>query len=601
MAQPKTAPDHNITTFPPGVPYIIGNEGCERFSFYGMKCILYGYLNLLFLMNGLEENLAKSHGTETVHLFIAGCYGLPIVGALFADRLLGKYNTILWLSIVYTLGHAVLSFTEGTLWGMYLGLGLIALGAGGIKPCVSAHVGDQFGRGNWHLLSKVFNAFYWIINFGSFFATLMIPIIKAKWGYSVAFAIPGVLMGIATFVFWLGRHKFIHVPATPGGKLGLLDALGGSFLFMATFGHPIFFAKLTDGVALDLAFCGGYFGIFLFLFNWRQKIKPDDGFLAITLSCVFDKLKSKEKLPPPPPVDGGEEAQKLSQHWFFGSAVHKYGADLVQGPKAVFKIVSVFFLISVFWGLFDQHSSTWLQQAETMDRAFVFDLSGWLYLTGISGFVVGIILVLAFAKSSAQRLLYVTAAFAVGLLAGYLAHGNGLTFVIDTDQTQLLNPLLVMILIPIVNFGVYPGLERMGIRVTALRKMSVGMFIAAIGFGAVALTQSFIDESNANGEQVHVLWQVFQYVIMTLAEVLVSITGLEFAYSQAPKRMKSTIMGFWLLMVALGNVLVAVIVKNTEYDPGTPDFFWLFAGLMAVAAVFFTLRASFYKYQSFEQ
>ena len=79
-----------------------------------------------------------------------------------------------------------------------IGLGLIAIGSGGIKPCVSAHVGDQFGKGNWGLVSKVFQAFYWIINFGSFFATLAIPYLNKDYGTSVAFGIPGILMFIAT-------------------------------------------------------------------------------------------------------------------------------------------------------------------------------------------------------------------------------------------------------------------------------------------------------------------------------------------------------------------------------------------------------------------
>ena len=95
--------------------------------------------------------------------------------------------------------------------GVYFGLGLIAIGSGGIKPCVSAHVGDQFGRASWNLIPKVFQAFYFIINFGSFFATLSIPYVKQHYGYSVAFAIPGILMGIATLFTWMGRKVFVHI------------------------------------------------------------------------------------------------------------------------------------------------------------------------------------------------------------------------------------------------------------------------------------------------------------------------------------------------------------------------------------------------------
>jgi len=93
------------------------------------------------------------------------------------------------------------------------GLGLIALGAGGIKPCVSAHVGDQFGRSNQHLLTKIFNIFYFSINAGAVVSNLLIPVILKWHGPHWAFGIPGVLMALATLFFWMGRRKFIHVPA----------------------------------------------------------------------------------------------------------------------------------------------------------------------------------------------------------------------------------------------------------------------------------------------------------------------------------------------------------------------------------------------------
>jgi POT family proton-dependent oligopeptide transporter len=189
----RTAPDPKETGWPSGIKYIIGNEGCERFSYYGMKALLAVYIAGLYMSyRGLTESAAEDAATEAIHLFSAAVYTLPLVGAVLADRLLGKYRTILTLSTVYCLGHLALALFEspshqmdlfGEVYidpinGLYIGLGLIALGSGGIKPCVSAHVGDQFGKANWHLLPKVFNAFYFIINFGSAFATIIIPEIQ---------------------------------------------------------------------------------------------------------------------------------------------------------------------------------------------------------------------------------------------------------------------------------------------------------------------------------------------------------------------------------------------------------------------------------------
>ncbi len=230
-----TSPDPKETGWPRGVPYIIGNEGCERFSFYGMKSILQVHLTALFIAAGLNEgSLAEEHAQEIVHLFVAGVYAFPMIGAIISDRLLGKYQTIIWLSLVYCLGHFVLAIGENTIVGMWIGLSLIAVGSGGIKPCVSANVGDQFGAGNWHLVTKVFQAFYFIINFGSFFATAAIPWIRNweqqfDWGFtigghefstSLAFGLPGILMFIATVLFWMGAGCLFTCRRIPAGRWG---------------------------------------------------------------------------------------------------------------------------------------------------------------------------------------------------------------------------------------------------------------------------------------------------------------------------------------------------------------------------------------------
>ena len=102
--------------FPPGIPYIVGNEGAERFSFYGMRQILYIYLTSLFIGFAAESTVApdalagaKVHATQVTHLFNAGVYLFPMIGAILADRLLGKYRVIFWVSLVYCAGQAALA------------------------------------------------------------------------------------------------------------------------------------------------------------------------------------------------------------------------------------------------------------------------------------------------------------------------------------------------------------------------------------------------------------------------------------------------------------------------------------------------------------
>ncbi len=203
---------------PSGIPYIISNEAAERFSFYGMKAALAIFLvNYLTVLGG--ESLSTAKATAYVSFFNSAVYVTPLLGAWIADVYWGKYNTIIKLSVVYCLGHLALAFMGvGGMVQFWLlsGLGLIALGAGGIKPCVSSHVGDQFGKSNQHLLTKIFNIFYLSINFGSVIASFCIPLILKWYGPHWAFGIPGVLMCLATLMFWSGRNKFIHVP--PHGK-----------------------------------------------------------------------------------------------------------------------------------------------------------------------------------------------------------------------------------------------------------------------------------------------------------------------------------------------------------------------------------------------
>ena len=219
----------NIATMPPGVPYIIGNEAAERFSYYGMKSILTVFMaHYILNSSGVLAPMMENEAYKYTHYFVSGVYFLPILGALIADGFLGKYRTIFFLSIVYCLGHLTLAFMDSS-WGiavgqrtmLAIGLGLICLGAGGIKPCVSANVGDQFGESNKHLLSKMFGWFYFSINAGSFISTIACPYLLANphFGPRWAFGIPGVAMFIATIFFWAGRKKMVHVPPAGLGYL----------------------------------------------------------------------------------------------------------------------------------------------------------------------------------------------------------------------------------------------------------------------------------------------------------------------------------------------------------------------------------------------
>src|ERR1035438_3821165 len=204
--------------WPPQVKFIVGNEACERFSYYGIVGILAGYITDAATVGGLGES--KDNATAIIHFFKFANYFMPLFGAWLSDKLIGRYHTILWVSLIYCLGNGVLAcsgFAPGAharLLCLCAGLGLIAFGSGGIKPCVSAFMGDQFKPEQSHLLQKAYGAFYWSINFGSFFSFLVVPWVKDKWNYAAAFGVPGVLMALATLIFWLGTKHYTRKPTT---------------------------------------------------------------------------------------------------------------------------------------------------------------------------------------------------------------------------------------------------------------------------------------------------------------------------------------------------------------------------------------------------
>lgn len=397
----------DTTGMPSGIPYIISNEAAERFSFYGMKAALAVFLaNYLGVLGG--ESMSEAQATVYVSFFNSAVYLTPLFGALVADIFFGKYRTIITLSIVYCLGHLALAMMGMAgivqLW-LLAGLGMIAVGAGGIKPCVSAHVGDQFGKNNQHLIPKIFNIFYLSINFGAVISNLAIPYILKWHGPHWAFGIPGILMALATLAFWIGRHKFVHIPA-----------------------H------------------GDAFGRELF---------------------------SRE------------------------------------GLTAIAKLVPLFLFVAVFWCLFDQTANTLVFQAQKMNLK-LFDF--------------------AFMPAALREL------------------------EVLPSQIQAANPFLILILIPLFSWWIYPNVEKI-IPLNPLRKIGAGLFLMVLSFAVISIAQQAIDL----GKTPSVWWQLLAYLIFTTAEILISIVCLEFAYTQAPRKMKSFVMSLFLLSVFAGNALTGII------------------------------------------
>ncbi|MDR2008405.1 MAG: MFS transporter [Alphaproteobacteria bacterium] len=434
--------------------FVLGNETAERFSYYGMRAILILYMTTII-------QLESHRATGLYHMFMSANYLMPIFGAIIADRYLGRFNTIMTFSIAYMIGNFTLALTAGNTpgmgseMGMMIGLTLIAIGSGGIKPCVSALLGDQFKTDEPDLKTKAFNFFYFSINFGSFFASLLIPFIQNHYGYKVAFAIPGFLMMLATIILYMGKRHYTMVKPNRAEK-------------------SVFFPILSYAI----------------------------------------KTRNEGKS-------------------FFAKAYEKFPQESVDGVISVLNVLKIYAIIIVFWSMFDQKGSTWVLQAAAMDLNFL----------GMS---------------------------------------------ILPSMMPALNPIMVMALIPIMVGVVYPTFKW-----TPLQKIGVGIFVGGLAFCMIGVIQHFLDA----GQKINVMWQFFPYLTLTLAEVLVSITGLEFAYTQSPKSMKSIVTSFWLLTTFLGNMVAAVIAEFNIFSG--PMFFYFF-GFMAIAlCVPYYFLARGYKIRNF--
>lgn len=364
------------------------NEFCERFSYYGMRAVLVLYFRYFLRW---DDDFA----TTIYHTFVALCYLTPILGAVIADSWLGKFKTIVSLSVVYCIGQVVMAVSsihditdtnkDGTPDNLSLhialsmvGLLLIALGTGGIKPCVAAFGGDQFEDHQEKQRSTFFSIFYLSINAGSLLSTLITPILRAQecgihtkqQCYPLAFGVPAALMVVALIVFIAG--KSMYVMDTPKGN-----------------------------VLLQVMKCIGY--------------------------AIKNRFKHRSKQYP------------KREHWM-DWAEEKYDKLLIAQVKMVLKVLFLYIPLPMFWALFDQQGSRWTLQATTMD-------------------------------------------------------GNFGAFIIQPDQMQIVNPVLIVIMVPIMDNLIYPLIKKCHLNFTPLKRITVGMLLASLAFVAAALLQIQIDKT----------------------------------------------------------------------------------------------------------
>uniref|UniRef100_H3D8Z8 Solute carrier family 15 member 1 n=1 Tax=Tetraodon nigroviridis TaxID=99883 RepID=H3D8Z8_TETNG len=656
-----------ICGYPLSIFFIVVNEFCERFSYYGMRAVLVLYFKYFLLW---DEDFA----TSIYHIFVALCYLTPILGAIVADSWLGKYKTIVYLSIVYALGQVAMAVSaihditdtnhDGKPDNMtfhivlsMVGLFLIALGTGGIKPCVAAFGGDQFTDQQERQRSTFFSVFYLCINGGSLLSTIITPILRAQECgihtkqecYPLAFGVPAALMVIALVVFIVGS--------------------------------PMYY-----------------------------KAKPQGNIMLKVCKCIWFAIRNRYK--------HRSSKYPKRQHWM-DWAEERYEKLLIAQIKMVLRVLFLYMPLPLFWTLFDQKGSKWTLQATNMNGNFgllvvqpdqmqtfnpililtlvpimdslVYPLikKCGLNFTPLKRMTVGMVLAaIAFicaalvqleidktlpvfpSSSETQlRLMNMNLKSVNVLLPGsetpvlipanqasdeFTFTDESITISVGTpsvsQKIQLSKGLRQTLLIPSnlnekwllsndstskpekgqnsirfingmdqtvnistheVDFGqikpfLYSNytLLKSGMQDFIIKNATQSCnFKRDFGFGSSYISYSVSDVCHKSITEIEYIQpntalmalQIPQYFFITAGEVMFSVTGLEFSYSQAPNNMKAVLQAGWLLTVAVGNFIVLIVAEIARLPKQWTEYI-LFACLLLAVCIIFSIMAYFYTY-----
>jgi POT family proton-dependent oligopeptide transporter len=279
--------------------------------------------------------------------------------------------------------------------------------------------------------------------------------------------------------------------------------------------------------------------------KWLDKYGPTVGFGipgAFMLIATLSYLLGRYKLVHIPPAGKIRRQEKLNKEVTGTYWLTRHWDTIVS----LAKLCIIFLFVSMFFALFYQSESAWVLQAEKMNLIWLG--KKWL-----------------------------------------------------PAQMQAANPFLIMILIPLFTYIIYPALNRIW-KLTPLRKIGLGMFLTAASF----LVPVWIEIQIKNGDQPSIGWQFFAYIFLTAAEIMVSITAIEFAYTQAPKKMKSTIQSIELLAISLGNAFTAIVNLFIQNEDGTSklpgaSYYWFFVIAMIITGCIFIPIACWYKPKEYIQ
>ncbi|ORY01223.1 PTR2-domain-containing protein [Basidiobolus meristosporus CBS 931.73] len=475
--------------------FIIVNEFCERFAYYGGSA---PFTNYIQLPPGDPEqagalDMGQATSTAWKQFFTFFCYLTPLIGAVISDQYLGKYKSILIFSIVYMVGWLILTITaapsilyQAGYPGYIVSLFVIGMGTGGIKPLVSPMAADQYNQTELEVrvvngervvidpelnAQHLYNWFYWAINVGSLIGGIITPLIALHVGFWLAFLIPTVMFAVAIIIFVSGNKFYNKVP--PSGDSAIVK-----------FYHCYMYARKRARKA-------------------TQK-----------LSSTLDAAKST--CPNIPPET--EEERSL----------RRWDDRFVDDIKQTLMACKIFIPMTVYWISYNQITSNLISQAVVMK----------------------------------------------------LPPG------LPNDIITNIDPICIVIFIPIMDMLVYPALRKINRSPRPMTRITLGFWLGALAMVASALVQNEIyRRQDANEPKLNVWWQIPAYFLIALSEIFASITSLEYSYTHAPDSLKGMVSALSLLPNAI-SALIGIFMAPISQDPYLT---WMYSGVAIACAIVGTL------------
>ncbi|MCH2449904.1 MAG: peptide MFS transporter [Gracilimonas sp.] len=522
MANGNPATANDFFGHPRGLSTLFFTELWERFSYYGMRALLVLFMTAEALGDNPGLGFSVGEATAIYGIYTFFVYVLSLPGGWVADNIWGQKKAVFVGGCIIAAGHFSMAVPTTTFF--FIGLALIVLGTGLLKPNVSSMVGDIYPEGGARR-DAGFSIFYMGINLGAILGPLLCGLLGEGYNWHYGFSLAGFGMVLGLISYKVG-DKYLQGAGELDESFTEEEVSKKSKIFYTVssilIAVVVVFGFLQSSGAIDVAL---------------DVLAQNLGIVAVIITLLF-----------------------------FGYIIF-FGGHNTEEKKRLGVIFWLFILAALFWSGFEQAGSSLnLFASELTDRAVgpssFFGGYGAILITFILALPIGYYVLKAFRRDD----LWGMAKFALGVsavgLLGFLYWvfsqvGNG--WIIPASTLQLINPTFIVIFAPIFGF-MWTWLASRNANPSIPVKFGLGLFGLAAGFFVLSW-----GSANASATSlVSPAWLIVTYFLHTAGELCLSPVGLSSMTKLAPKNRVSQMMGIWFVAAALGNLMAGLMAGQLE-------------------------------------